>query len=95
MSAKVKKVRKTSVAIEKLNKILSQLEFFYKNRPEWKSVKEDAEYIEKHILDLSIEKKIDHARLAKKFKHLTQSNKKQVEEENKKLKKVIEELKND
>lgn len=85
MLNKVKLTRKTSIAIDKLHNIVTQMEYFYKNTPQWQEFVRDASYIEEHILDLSTDKKVDHAKFAKKFKQL-------FFKENRELKEVVAEL---
>lgn len=92
---KNKPIRKTSIAIEKLDKIIDQMSYYYHGTSEWKKFLEDANYIKEHMLELSTEKKIDHARLAKKFKALFFKENKELKEINKELKVQVEELKHD
>lgn len=95
MEKKVKTTRKTSVAIEKLHQILSHMEYYYKNTSEWKNLLNDFSYIEEHLMELSTDKKVDHAKFAIKFKTLFFKENKKLKEENCELKKEIEELKDD
>lgn len=87
--------RKSSIAIEKLHNMVHQMEYYYKGTPAWREFVNDASYIEEHLLELSTDKKVDHAKLAKKFKALFFKENRELKEENKELKEQVEELKHD
>lgn len=91
----VKETRKTSIAIEKLHNIVDLLEYYYSNTSEWRKILQDAKEIEGHLIELSTEKKVDHARLATKLKNLFFKENKELKDEIKELKEEIEELKDD
>ena len=95
MDKKSKPTRKTSIAIEKLHNMVQHMEYYYQGTPVWREFLNDASYIEEHLLELSLDKKVDHAKLAKKFKSLFFKENKELKEENKELKEQVEELKND
>jgi len=95
MEKKVKHTRKTSIAVDKLHNLVKHMEYYYQGTEQWKSFLEDASYIEEHLLDLSTDKKVDHARLATKLKQFFFKENKELKEEIKELKCEIEELKDD
>ena len=90
-----KPTRKTSIALEKLHNIVTQMEYYYKGTPQWKEFVKDASYIEEHILDLSTDKKIDHAKFAKTFKRLFFKENRELKEVVAELEDKVEELEND
>ena len=92
MDKKNKPTRKTSIALEKLHHMVQQMEYYYKGTSEWKKFLEDAAYIEDHLMELSTDKKIDHAKLAKKFKSVFFKENRELKEENKELEEKVEEL---
>ena len=95
MTNKVKETRKTALAIEKLHEIMKHLEYYYHNTNVWRNIKNDAKLIEDHLLELSTDKKIDHARLASKLKNIFFKENKELKKEIKGLKEEIEGLKDD
>lgn len=95
MEKKVKTTRKSSLAIEKLNNMVTQMEYYYKGTDSWRGFVQDAIYIEEHLLELSSDKKVDHAKFAKRFKSMFFKENKELKEKNKELKEKVEELKND
>lgn len=95
MNAKVRETKTTALAIEKLNGIIKHMEYYYSNSPAWRDIKKDADFIESHLIELSADKKVDHARLAQKFKNLFFKENKELKEINKELKEEIKELKDD
>tara|TARA_R100000951_G_C2653160_1_gene185150 strand:- start:3186 stop:3494 length:309 start_codon:yes stop_codon:yes gene_type:complete len=92
---KTKEPKKTLKAIESLHKIVDQLKFFYGNDTSKfrKDVLDDAIYVEDTLRELGVDKKIDHARFATKFKNLFNKENKELKKENKELKKELKELK--
>lgn len=92
---KIRETRKASIAIEKLHHILELLGYFYSNTTEWKNINQDAKYIESLLIDLSSDRKVDHARLASKLRNIFFKENKQLKAENKHLKEAIEELNHD
>ena len=88
-----KKETKTTVnAIEKLHKIINYLEFYFPSGKEWKNIIKDSIFIEEHLIELSTDKKIDHARFAKKYKKLWMVELEELKIENKLLKQKLERL---
>lgn len=95
MEKKAKPTRKTSIAIEKLHGIVTQMEYFYKGTPYWKDFMQDVSYIEEHLLDLSVDKKIDHAKFARLFKRLFYRENRELKATVAELEEKVEELEND
>lgn len=82
-----KKARK---AIEELHELVNQLKFFYGNGGRFREdVLDKAIYIEDVLHELSIDKKIDHAKFISKFKHLFAKENKELKEELNELKQVV------
>jgi hypothetical protein len=95
MEKKVKETRKTHIAIDKLHGLVKHMEYYYKGTEQWKYFLKDASYIEEYILEISIDKKVDHARFAQKLKKIFFKENKELKEEIKELKEEIQELKDD
>jgi hypothetical protein len=84
--------KKTVKAIGKLHHIRNNMEYFY-SPSQFHEFKQDFAFIEELLLELSADKKVDHARLAEKFKGLFFQDIKKLNKENKKLKKENKDLK--
>lgn len=95
MSKKIKETRKTSSALEKLRSMTGLLEYYLSNTEQWKTIQKDVKFIEDHLIDLSAEKKVDHARLANKFRKMFFKENAELKQENAELKQEIKELKDD
>lgn len=84
-----KEPKKARKAIEELHELVGQLKFFYGQGSRFKEdVLKKAIYIEDVLHELSIDKKIDHARFISKFKDLFEKENKELKEEIKELKEV-------
>lgn len=84
---KVREPKKAVRAIEHLHSLVDQLRFFYHDNSRFKTeVLEKGIYIEDVLRELSVDKKVDHARFISRFKNLFG---KEVEE----LKCEVEDLK--
>jgi hypothetical protein len=97
---KVKQPKKALKAIEELHVLVDQLRFFYPEDNRFRDeVLKRAVYIEDVLCELSIDKKIDHARFASKFKNLFNKEnkelKKEIKEKEEKIKELTEEIKQD
>lgn len=88
MKKKVKEPTLTLAAIDKLHKMVEQMEYYYKNTKGWKEFIKDASYIEDHILELCNEKFKEHKRINEKY-----IENEVLKEEIKELKEELEELK--
>lgn len=89
----IKKPKKARKGIEHLHSLVEQLRFFYQDSDRFKKeVLKKAIYIEDTLYELAVDKKVDHARFATKFKGLLQKEKKELKEEVIELKQTIEEL---
>lgn len=87
---KTKKPKKAIKAIEELHELVNQLRFFYQGSNRFrKDVLDKAIYIEDVLHELSIDKKIDHARFITKFKNLFQKENIELKEELNELKQVV------
>jgi len=95
MTNKVKTTKKTAQAIEKLHGIIKHMEYYYSTSPLWREIKADAKEIEEHLIELSTDKKVDHARLAQKFKKLFFKENDELKVKNQELEQEIKELKDD
>lgn len=93
--SKVKETKRTAVAIEKLHSLVKKTEYYYCNTPIWREIQQEMKYIEDHLIELSTDRKVDHARLASKLKSIFFKENKELKKENKELKHEIEELKDD
>lgn len=83
----VKEPKKARKGIAHLHGLVEQLRFFYQDSERFKKeVLTSAIYIEDVLHELSIDKKLDHARFITKFKNLFQK-------ENEELKGEVSELK--
>lgn len=89
----VKEPEKALKAIEALHGIVDQLKFFYGNDHTRfkKDVLKDAIYIEDTLRELAVDKKIDHARFASRFKHLFNKENQELKKELKEVKKELKE----
>lgn len=88
----IKEPKKARVAIDHLYDLVDQLEYFYQNKQAFKKhVAKKAIYIESVLYDLSIDKKVDHAKFISKFKHLFAKENEELKEEVRELKKELKE----
>lgn len=87
-----KEPRKAKIAIDHLQDLVGQLEYFYQNPEKFrKEVLKKAVYIEEILYELSVDKKIDHARFISRFKHLFAKENEELKEEVRELKEELKE----
>jgi len=87
---KVKEPKKARKAIEELHNLVDLLGFFYQERKEFKKdVLEKAIYVEDTLRQYGIDKKVDHARFASKFRHLFGKENKELKEELRELREEV------
>jgi hypothetical protein len=89
----VKKTKKTNVILSKLNWIRFFLGYYMSDNKAFAEIEKDFDEIEKYIIEVSADKKVDHARFASKFKSLFFKENKELKEEILELKEEIETIK--
>lgn len=90
MKNKVKEPKRAKKAVVALHKLVDQLEFFYQNSDRFRrEVLDDAIFIEETLHDLSVDKKVEHAKFISRFKHLFAKENEELKEKNRELKKEL------
>ena len=82
--------KNASQAIEKLHNLVEQLRFFYQDSDNFKKeVLKRAIYIEETLHELSVDKKIKHAKMKDTYRYLFDKENEQLKEENEQLREEL------